>query len=183
MSDSRSITLLEAAPGPDDPVGMLMACHRRLEGRLETLLRVVEVYRLRDEERYDQAAGAIGLVIRHLHGPTRTHHEDEEVSLFPRMVARDAEAARAIAALEAQHETLEAQWNAVLPTLVGLAEGDEPTDELVARLAVGVEALVTAYREHIRLEDEELYPLAKRVLSEAEVAALGQEMAARRHIV
>lgn len=184
MSDSRSITLLEAAPGPDDPVGMLMACHRRLEGRLETLTRVVEVYRLRDEERYDQAAGAIGLVIRHLHGPTRTHHEDEELSLFPRMIAHDAEAAgKVIAALEAEHETLESRWAALLPILVGLAEGDEPTDALVAQLAAGVEALVAAYRAHIRIEDEELYPMAKRLLADTDIAAVGREMAARRHIV
>ncbi|MFN3428695.1 MAG: hemerythrin domain-containing protein [Candidatus Sericytochromatia bacterium] len=183
MSDSGSFTLLEAAPGPDDPVGMLMACHRRLEGRLETLTRVVEVYRVRDEERYDQAAGAIGLVIRHLHGPTRLHHEDEELSLFPRMIARDAQAGAVIAGLEVEHEALEVQWAALLPVLVGLAEGDEPTDELVERLASGVEALIATYREHIRIEDQELYPMAKQLLAETEIAAVGQEMAARRHIV
>ena len=41
MSPSPSLVILEAAPGPDDPLGMLKACHRRLEARLATLSRVV----------------------------------------------------------------------------------------------------------------------------------------------
>jgi hemerythrin-like domain-containing protein len=183
MSNSSSFVLLEAAPGPENPLGMLMACHRRLEAKLDTLARVVEVYQQVDEERYDQAAGAIGLVIRHLHGPARLHHEDEEISLFPRLIAQDAAMEQRLGKLELEHEKLEARWAALLPTLTSLAEGTEPKPELVAELAQGVEALSEAYRGHIRAEDEEIYVDAARLLDAGEIAAIGAEMKARRHIV
>lgn len=183
MSDSSSIVLLEAAPGPDDPLGMLMACHRRLEAKLLTLQRVVEVYQQRDEERYDQAAGAIGMVIRHLHGPARLHHEDEEISLFPRLVAHEAQVEQQLAHLEFEHEKLEVQWAALLPLLVRLAEGGEPVDAEITTLAQGVAVLSEGYHRHIREEDEQIYTQAKRLLGSDEIAAVGAEMAARRQVV
>ena len=183
MSESPSLVLLEAAPGPDNPIGMLMACHRRLEARLETLTRVVEVYQQRDEERYDQAAGAIGLVVRHLRGPARLHHEDEELSLVPRLAHQDAVVAQQLAALEREHELLDARWAAVLPGLLQLAGGAEPTDELVAEVAKGVASLRKGYAAHIQREDEVIYPAAKRILDAEDLAEVGVEMASRRHVV
>jgi hemerythrin-like domain-containing protein len=175
--------LLEAAPGPDNPLGMLMACHRRLEAKLTTLKRVIEVYQQRDEERYDQAAGAIGMVIRHLHGPGRLHHEDEEISLFPRMIARDPAVEKRLARLEFEHEKLEVQWSALLPLLVRLSEGHELLDTELTTLAQGVAVLTEGYLTHIHEEDEQIYAEAKRLLSEEELALLGTEMAARRQVV
>jgi hemerythrin-like domain-containing protein len=183
MSDSPSLILLEPAPGPDDPLGMLRACHRRLEAKLDTLTRVIEVYQQGDEERYDQAAGAIGLVIRHLHGPAQTHHEDEELSLFPRMIARDPAIAERLHALELEHETLAVTWRALLPQLLSLADGTPAPAERLAAMAEAVATLNTGYRAHIRAEDTVIYPAAQETLSAAELAAVGDEMAARRHLV
>lgn len=182
MSESPSLILLEAAPGPDDPLGMMMACHKRLLARLETLTRVVEVFKHADEERYDQAAGAIGLVIRHLHGPARVHHEDEEISLFPRMLARDAGAAAPIHALESEHEQLEGLWSSVLPMLMALADGAELTPDRLECLEAGVAALRSGYEAHIRHEDEVIYPLAERLLSPEDLHGLGTEMSTRRQL-
>jgi hemerythrin-like domain-containing protein len=41
-------------------------------------------------------------------------------------------------------------------------------------------ALQTIYREHIQLEDHELFPAAARVLSAPDIDAIGREMADRR---
>lgn len=183
MSDSPSLILLEPAPGPDDPLGMLRACHRRLEAKLDTLTRVVEVYQQADEERYDQAAGAIGLVVRHLHGPAQTHHEDEELSLFPRMIARDPAIAEPLHKLEFEHEKLAVQWRALLPMLLSLADGTIAPPEHLANVARGVATLSAGYRAHIHAEDTIIYPAAQSLLSADELAEIGREMADRRHLV
>lgn len=178
---SSSFTLLDAAPGPDDPFGMLRACHRRLEARLDTLERVLEVYQQADEERYDQAAGALGMVIRHFLGAGKLHTEDEELSLFPRLTEDEA-LATLIDTLEADHAQIEAVWRRLLPTLEELSEGADPHPERVSSLADGVAALCEAYRAHILREDREIFPLAEEALSSEARQALGQEMAARRHL-
>jgi hemerythrin-like domain-containing protein len=38
------------------------------------------------------------------------------------------------------------------------------------------------YREHIALEDGEIFPLAARMMEKTEIEAVGREMAARRGI-
>jgi hypothetical protein len=53
--------------------------------------------------------------------------------------------------------------------------GDPGPDEHLA-------ALDGLYRAHIRVEDDEVFPAAGRALPSAELAAVGREMAARRHV-
>jgi hemerythrin-like domain-containing protein len=50
-------------------------------------------------------------------------------------------------------------------------------------MAEAVATLNTGYRAHIRAEDTVIYPAAQETLSAAELAAVGDEMAARRHLV
>lgn len=182
MTLSQSHTLFGPPPGTDDPLGLLRACHHRLDARFDTLLRVVEVYRAREEDRYDQAAGALGMVIRHMITAGRLHNEDEEFSLFPRLAEANATARERLLALEAEHETLDEAWDALFPTLEALAEGAEPEPALVARLIERVPAYVEAHRSHLRREEDEVFALAARLLAAEELAVIGEEMAARRQM-
>lgn len=182
MTLSQSHTLFGPPPGTDDPIGLLRACHRRLDARFDTLLRVVEVYREREADRFDQAAGALGVVIRHMMSAGRLHNEDEEFSLFPRLVEADATARDRLLALEADHESLDEAWDALFPTLEALAEGADPTPELTDRLVAGVPAFVDRYRAHLRREEAEVFAMASTLLPADELAAIGEEMAARRHL-
>jgi hemerythrin-like domain-containing protein len=45
-----------------------------------------------------------------------------------------------------------------------------------------LEELRTIYERHIAIEDHDVFPLAGQVLNQAEIAALGREMAARRGV-
>jgi hemerythrin-like domain-containing protein len=54
---------------------------------------------------------------------------------------------------------------------------DEEAIELKDRLA-DLEAI---YREHIAIEDRQLFPVAARLLTSQDLHAIGLEMAARRH--
>lgn len=178
-----AFNILGPAPGTDDPIGMLKACHRRLEGRLDTLGRVVEVFRDHEEDRYDQAAGATGQVIRYFCGAAHHHSLDEEESLFPRMIEVDPEVAKRLAVLESDHETLENRWASMFPTLEKIAEGLEPDAKELQELAEDLKVLDAGYRDHIRREEAEVLTLAEQLLDREALLAVGREMAARRFIV
>jgi hemerythrin-like domain-containing protein len=49
-------------------------------------------------------------------------------------------------------------------------------------LRTAVARLRYTYREHIRVEDSTVFPLAARLLSEVEKSAIAEEMAARRKV-
>lgn len=183
MTQSASMTILGPAPGPDDPLGLLRACHRRLEARLDTLVRVFEVYGRREEDRYDQAAGAIGMVIRHMQGAAKLHNEDEEFSLFPRLIEADPTLSGRLLALEAEHETTDELWASLRPVLQELSEGADPEPGLVTRLMPRVEALVQGHRRHFQIEEAEVFQPAERLLSPEALRSIGEEMAARRQLI
>jgi len=91
----------------------------------------------------------------------KRHDEDEERSLFPRLAGVTA-LAEVIAKLEAQHVEQRALTER-------LAQGED----------VGAR-LIDAYRAHIDIEDRVLFPAAREALSSEDVAAIAEEMEARR---
>ena len=53
---------------------------------------------------------------------------------------------------------------------------------MVRALREHLVALERLYRRHIKVEDEEVFPAASRVLSAADLEAVGREMAGRRKV-
>jgi hemerythrin-like domain-containing protein len=167
--------------GFSDPTGLLSDCHRRIEMFLATLEAVA---RAGGAPLREDAARSLAAALRYFREAAPKHNADEEESLFPRMRrAGGTEAAAALtrlAALEEEHrwaEPLHAEADRLGRRY--LAEGRLTEDEAEAlRDAVG--RLAAMYREHIRVEDEVVFPAAARVLSAADRAAMAGEMAARR---
>ena len=168
--------------GFDEPLGLLSDCHRRIEHFLASLLAIARTYRgavLGDADRL-----ALETALHYFVTAGPRHSADEEVSLFPRVrMAADPAAHAAcdkLRRLEADHRLAERHHEIV--TQLGrqwlshgtLAEADAQV--LVERLA----DLERLYREHIEVEDHDIFPAAARVLSSSELEAVGREMAARR---
>ena len=165
-----------------NPLGVLSDCHRRVEYFLRLLVTVTEHAHggpLNAEQR-----DAFEVALRYFAEAAPKHTADEEESLFPRLRAsQHPEAPEAVAIAESlsrDHDSAAAH-HAAVDTLGRrwLADGHlaaAPTRELAARLT----DLATMYRDHIAVEDSDLFPLARRVLSPAAIAALGSEMAVRR---
>jgi hemerythrin-like domain-containing protein len=165
-----------AAPGFDDPLGMLSACHRRIERQLETLERL---QRHLPEHGCDaDARAAARAILRYFDTAAPNHHADEEASVFPRLkAALPAVADALIATIEREHAVLAANWRHLRPLLAGIAAG------ACANLAPKQVAVVRgAYDQHIALEESELIPLAARTFDAETLAAIGREMAARRGV-
>lgn len=165
----------------DEPLGLLSDCHRRIEKFLDLLLRVAIEHA---EGPLDvKTTEAVRTARRYFAEAAPKHTADEEESLFPRMrAAAEArgEPCAAIDRLESDHDQADGIHGRVDELLDSwMKEGTlarEPSAELRSLLT----QLRAIYHEHIRAEDTEVFPLASRILSPADLAAVGSEMRARR---
>ncbi len=178
----------DSAPAfiPDfgDPLGLLVHCHVKIDGRLKALERAAAVFQANDVERIPEAFEAIAAAQAHFAGPGAKHTADEEESLFPRLRAlrNDGETGvlEALDELVLQHRIIE-RAHAVLDGIVEeLNASGTPSPSLAVRFEGSVAELVALYRPHIRLEEEFVFPAAARLLAASELVALGGEMRARR---
>lgn len=109
------------------------------------------------------------------------HHEDEERDLFPAllesMAGSDPVCLREmIAGATDGHRAQAAAWHGVRPAFAALAAGTPATPD-----AGLVEAMIGVCEELFRREDEELLPMASRLLGdEARDGILGAMLARRR---
>lgn len=167
--------------GFDTPLGLLSDCHRRIEHFLAVLVALAEQDRGEplDEARRRDLESAL----TYFATSAPTHTADEEESLFPRLRhSGDPDAARALETverLERDHE--EAAEHHAAVDRVGrawLSRALDP-DELAA-VRSHLRRLQELYAAHIAVEDRELFPAAARVLAEADLQAVGREMAERR---
>jgi len=161
----------------DQPLEHLVACHRRMEERLATLERVAEHLAARRQD----ALEAIQACFRFFETSGQWHIADEEQSVFPRMrTALNESESAYLADLESQHVEAGRAFAGLRTVVAELAAAGEPGAALIARYRQSVDRVCALYREHIASEDKTLTELAKRVLSEADLAAIAQEMKQRR---
>lgn len=159
----------------DDPLAMLVACHGRIRKQLATLARLQS--HLPEHGHDADARAAARAIMRYFDSAAVHHHEDEEASLLPRLLARVPETRALASRLVAEHRALAESWRRLRPLLSGIASGQRAV--LPPKLVFEV---TEAYEAHIAIEEAELIPLAQDVLSPDEIAAIGREMAGRRNV-
>lgn len=164
----------------DHPLDIIESCHARIRRQLLLLRRLAAHVRFKgtDAEARDVAA----FLLRFFETSAANHRDDEEDDLFPAIEhfapSLELNAVRALLfQLRGDHKKLEGRWNEMHPRLAALAEGREGglTEELAARFADG-------YERHMRFEEREMLPLARRVLPPDAVARLGMSMSRRRGV-
>jgi len=137
---------------------MLERCHRRLEETLDRL-------RTPSRQELDEALAFVDRAVKR-------HEDDEEQSLFPRL-SRVPQLAGLLDRLTIQHRDQTALVEELRAQL-GAAKPDE------ARLRDVVERLDAAYRQHINIEERELFPAAKAALDADDLGGMAAEMESRR---
>lgn len=169
-----------AEPGFNDPIGLLTACHRRIERFLGALYRIAR--NTKDGELAQADFEVLETALRYFRHAAPHHTADEEQSLFPAMANKDQKAPEAVAKLQREHlraDQLHAQVDQI--GLGWLRAGRLPEPEITS-LRAALEELSALYREHIRVEEEEVFPLARRALSPSELDRIGRQMAERRGV-
>ncbi|MBL9148117.1 MAG: hemerythrin domain-containing protein [Phycisphaerae bacterium] len=165
----------------DEPIGLLTDCHRRIEMFLELLQRAVREHAGAPLD--TPTAAAIRNAQQYFAKAAPKHTADEEESLFPRLraaAATQGQDCSAIVRLEGDHEQadrLHAQVNGLLEGW--LSDGSLPAERFT-ELGTILATLRELYREHIHLEEAEVFPLAGSLLSPTDLSAVGSEMRARR---
>ena len=166
-----------------DPTGLLSDCHRRVEMFLGTLEAVADVI---DRSATEESRRALESALRYFAQAAPKHTADEEESLFPRLrQIQDPEVEAVFSKLEQLED--EHRWAAPLHADLDrlgaqyLSSGSLSSPE-VGDFRKAVASLASMYKQHIAVEDSLVFPLAARILSNAEKIAIAEEMAARRKV-
>ncbi len=161
----------------DSPIEHLMACHRRIEQRLDTLLKAAG--HMQDDRASTLAA--IGNSIGFLETSGVLHTEDEESSLFPRLRPKlSAGEVAFVDSLEAQHAEAESIFAELKRIVAEMDLQNSVSPATIDQYRGCAEHLQALYQAHIRSEDEILTALAKRSLTGSELVEISAEMRERR---
>jgi hemerythrin-like domain-containing protein len=181
MTQPISLASLVGAPaaGFEEPFEMLEACHQRVHRMLTLLARLREHMKAHGAD--TQAQQAARDVMRYFDQAAPLHHQDEELHVFPPLLAQgDPAVTDVVRRLQQDHLRMESAWAAARPVLALVSEGRvdrlQPDDD--ARL----DAFAGLYDAHIRSEEDIAYPAAQGLLDEAGRAAMGEDMMRRRGV-
>ena len=166
-----------------DPTGLLSDCHRRIEmflGSLDAVARVMDCPLTEETRR------ALDSALRYFREAAPKHTADEEESLFPRLRQvhhPDVQSALArLDGLENDHRRA-APLHAEVESLGQkyLSKGSLPPAD-VEGFRKAVASLKSMYQQHIRVEDDVVFPVAAQLMSPIDRAAIAAEMASRRKV-
>lgn len=176
--------------GFEDPIGMMTDCHRRIERFLDILGRVARYARGRALTTEEAAAIDSALIYFRTAGPR--HTEDEEQSLFPRLLAtaapgtttpeggRVAQLADSLASLESDHH----RATELHQEVDALYQRWQSSGTLATREATALEfatgELGRIYSTHIAIEEGLIFPRAADLLSRRDLTAMASEFRSRR---
>jgi hemerythrin-like domain-containing protein len=167
------------AAGFDEPFEMLEACHERVQRMLALLARLRE--HLRTHGADTQAQQAARDVLRYFDLAAPQHHLDEELHVFPPLLARgDAATGEVVRRLQQDHREMESRWSAAREILLRVADGRLAA--LAAEDDARLDAFAGLYDAHLRAEEGIAYPAAQDLLDPAARSAMGAEMMRRRGV-
>lgn len=175
-----SIMVVVSRPGFEDPVEILNTCHEKVRHFASLTIR------LRD---YLQKVGvdatateAATRIRRYFNVAAVLHHEDEELDLFPALMALQkgrispsakASLAHSIQSLAREHETLGEAWGQIDRWLESVEQGQ------LAPEPACVDLFAHAYTRHADREENEVYPFAT-YLDQQDKERIGLNMVKRR---
>jgi hemerythrin-like domain-containing protein len=167
------------APGVgfEQPFAMLEACHERVQRTLALLGRLRDHVQAHGAD--EPARQAARDVLRYFDIAAPLHHEDEELHVFPPLLAQGpAELVALVQRLLQDHRDMVADWAAARQPLQALVEGR--ADAFGAADGAVLDRFAERYARHIEDEERVAYPAAHGLLPGATLQAMGLEMAGRR---
>lgn len=169
------------AASTEAPLEMLAACHIRIQHQCTILKRLAEHLPVHGSD--TQAQKAAAAIIRYFDTAAIDHHADEEDDLFPALLESVAGSdpvciRQLIDRLCREHRLLEAAWRQLRKTLQRIVSAE--VDVILA--PQDVDAFISLYTDHIRLEEDELLPMASRLLGNHDIERIGKAMRDRRGI-
>lgn len=169
---------LQPSAAFEQPFDMLVACHERVDRMLALLARLLQ--HLPAHGCDVQAVQAARDVMRYFDMAAPLHHQDEELHVFPLLLASaDASVCEVVRGLQQDHRDMEAAWAHARWVLQAVVDGHMPGSADVVTL----EKFAALYPTHIQREDSIVYPAAKSELSPQALRAMSEDMMRRRGLV
>jgi hemerythrin-like domain-containing protein len=180
---NQPIRLSSLLPGPaagyEQPFEMLEACHERVHRMLKLLARLRE--HLRGHGADQSARDAARDVMRYFDQAAPHHHCDEELHVFPALLAQgEPETVALVRRLQRDHVEMEARWQEARRVLAAIHAGELPALQQADDAAL--DAFAGLYDGHIEAEEGIVYPAAVDLLDEPAQRAMGEEMMRRRGV-
>ncbi len=169
--------------GFDEPFDMLAACHERVQRIISLTHRLCD--QLAQNGWDDTAAQAATDVMRYFDQAAPLHHQDEELHVFPLLLAApDADGLHAaVRRLQHDHLTMHTQWTDARKVLQRIQQATGTAwQPLAAQESKRLKAFAAQYAAHIELEEQLVYPAAQRQLSAPARQHMGQDMMGRRGV-
>jgi hemerythrin-like domain-containing protein len=160
---------------------MLSACHERVERSLALLERLQQ--HLQNKGWDEQAAQAARDVMRYFDLAAPLHHQDEELHVFPPLLAAGDEAVCGVVRrLQQDHVAMEANWRRARTVLQHVAEPASPGGwvPLSASELADLRAFAEPYARHIEDEERLVYPAARPLIQGEGLQAMSADMRVRR---
>lgn len=171
------------AVGLESPFEMLEACHERVQRTLSLMARLQ--HHLLDKGQDDNARQAARDVMRYFDLAAPLHHQDEELHVFPPLLAgTDAGLRSLVQELMVDHRNMETAWQPARAVLQQVAEGAASDwTPLTSGQTDAVNHFAALYAQHIQNEEGLVYPAAQTLLSPQAVRAMSADMMQRRGVV
>ncbi|MDB5937856.1 MAG: hypothetical protein JWP77_220 [Polaromonas sp.] len=170
------------AAGFEAPFEMLATCHDRVE-RMLALQKKLQQH-LRDKGCDEPARQAARDVMRYFDLAAPLHHQDEELHVFPPLLAGPDDSLRALVQrLMQDHRQMEAGWVQARRALQAVA--DSPASDwtpLTAEQTAALDQFAALYRQHLDDENHTVYPAAESLLRPDAIEAMSQDMMQRRGV-
>jgi regulator of cell morphogenesis and NO signaling len=184
----------DALPAPEaavnDAIDVLLEEHRQLMVPIHNLRRVVESLATRGEEALPEARSVLAEVALLMTTRLLDHARKEDDALFPALERTFDRNHGPTAVLRAEHQDIEARAHLFKRTVHELEHVEHPAilarGQALGALAAGqgdVPAMVTFTRDLISLleshfgkEEEILFPMARQMLSPAELLEIARQM-------
>lgn len=173
----RSLADVAPAAGFEQPFEMLQACHQRVNRMLALLARLREHLPAHGAD--VQAQQAARDVMRYFDQAAPEHHRDEELHVFPALLAQgDPATVAVVTRLQQDHLQMESRWADARQLLAAIAAAE--LNSLGPEQDCALDAFAGLYGGHIDAEEQIAYPAAAVLLEGAPLAAMSRDMMARR---
>lgn len=160
---------------------MLVACHERVQRSLDLMERLQQHVRVTGCDA--QAHSAARDVLRYFDVAAPLHHQDEELHVFPPLLAGPDAALRELAGeLIDDHRRMEIAWGAARAALTAIAQDTSGTLQLSVAQTAALAHFGGLYTQHMAREEGLAYPGALVQLTAADLQHMSQDMMARRGV-
>jgi len=169
--------LNSSVPKTEDAADLLTGCHDRIRHFTGAAVRLAHA----QGATADDISQTASRVHRYYTVSLPLHEADEEDTLQPRLAAiADEKTSHALTAMHEQHQAIDELLERLLPLLVLVMNKPENLHAVAGEMCSITRALDEAFRAHLQMEEEVIFPAIRASLPEDVREAMAGEMRARR---